>query len=203
MSRGKKIICNETGTIYDSISDAERKLNYSSGKLSKYVKSGDSIDNMTFSYYVEEEVPKVEEPAATEEPIEESVVETEPNSSESEESEIIEEPGSKTDSELVGEIKVVDEESKTYEYSLYNKELQVGEGNVIESSDTFKYGLASRLRLRGYDCGVVKGVLTFFNVKTKSEEDQPFKHLLLQSGYQGKYMITCYNSDRFLEMYLK
>ena len=63
MSRGKKIICNETGIIYDSISDAERKLNYSSGKLSKYVKSGDSIDNMTFSYYVEEEAPKAEKKA--------------------------------------------------------------------------------------------------------------------------------------------
>lgn len=47
----KKVICKNTGEIYHSIADAERKNRINKGQLGYKIKTGKLIKNLKFEFY--------------------------------------------------------------------------------------------------------------------------------------------------------
>lgn len=199
--RGKPVICNETEVVYNTMSAAEKELGLKAGSISTAIKNEKAINGYTFSYYTEEE--QKEEQVET--PVESEVKDTvEPFS-------VVDavEPFSGVDPEATdGNIEEaefdIDEtlEAKQVESKeqskLYEPEKCFSYGDTTPD-DEFMRELNFKLKMRGYDCGVVSDEFIFFRI-TDEIQKQQLHDILLEEGYRGWYSITSYDSTRYLEL---
>ena len=181
--RGKPVICNETKTVYNTITAAEKDLDLKPGSLSEALKNGEPLAGYTFSYYIPNDENEQEEPKE---------IKIEPQVKTDIEPEIEEKKENIFD--IVGTIDINSKPKVRRDIRYFSP------GTIL--NDDFKYQLCSKLVLRGYDCGVVNNEIVFFNIK-QDDQIQQLHDLLLQEGYRGWYNITPYDSARYLELHTK
>lgn len=189
MSKGKSVVCNETQERFKSISAAEKALGIKSGELSKYIKSGEQLDGYTYSYWVE---PEITGTISIESSDKDTESFEEPNIINDSDKENVE-----TTEDTVPEIEEVVSDTKYVASNECDGNYEYINNPGIESSENFKYDLASKLRLKDIDCGVIDGELTFFNIRTVFDQNQLYQ-ILVGEGYKGRYKTVVSDSARYL-----